>query len=607
MDLVAKKSLSFITTFLDSIFDAIKKSTGFFFNFIDQADPLQAFNPAMMYTSLVRWIFPILAVIIFCRCVLPLLYDDGYDKVWGFLDIPNGDSIPIKHWENSIGRSRLSDIIINLPFISRSHAVLRFDGKHWYITDLGSKGGVEVNDEQIEGTTKVQYGDTISLAGFESFLLPAVAEQKSLPPGGYLRWLSLLKSKYIFTSKKTLYLIMAFQLLGTIQISLSIGKDAAILQTLIGSFIVFIIAEMLIYVFLTRISKKYIELELLVFFLCGINFLIVSAVSPNLLNKQLFAMLIGVVTYFTIGIIIRNTRWINIFKYLLIGGAILLMLLNLTIGVTRFGSKNWIDLGFITFQPMEFVKVAFVMAGTATLDKLLTSRNLSAFIGFSGACIFALVLMRDLGTALVFFFAFIVIAFMRSGDFRTLALITSGAGLAAFAVISLMPYIAARFKAWGHVWEYADTIGYQQTRTMIATASGGLLGVGGGNGQLIKIGAADTDLVFGVLCEEWGLIIGLIVILSIIFFSILAVFLTKMSRSSLYSIAACGATSFFLIQTALNVFGSLDLLPLTGVTLPFVSNGGTSMITSWALLAFVKAADERVRKNPDSEEGADHK
>ncbi|HZK01844.1 MAG TPA: FHA domain-containing protein, partial [Anaerovoracaceae bacterium] len=277
MDLVAKKSLSFITTFLDSIFDAIKKSTGFFFNFIDQADPLQAFNPAMMYTSLVRWIFPILAVIIFCRCVLPLLYDDGYDKVWGFLDIPNGDSIPIKHWENSIGRSRLSDIIINLPFISRSHAVLRFDGKHWYITDLGSKGGVEVNDEQIEGTTKVQYGDTISLAGFESFLLPAVAEQKSLPPGGYLRWLSLLKSKYIFTSKKTLYLIMAFQLLGTIQISLSIGKDAAILQTLIGSFIVFIIAEMLIYVFLTRISKKYIELELLVFFLCGINFLIVSA------------------------------------------------------------------------------------------------------------------------------------------------------------------------------------------------------------------------------------------------------------------------------------------------------------------------------------------
>lgn len=595
MDLIFKNIIALITGFLNHLIDWLKQAASMLLASINSTDALFGgfLNPANIFTFCSRWMLAALAVAVFCRCILPLLYDDGYDKVWGFLDIPDGDSIPIRHWENSIGRSKISDIIINLPFVSRSHAVLTYNGRYWHITDLGSKGGTSVNGEMIEETCYVEYGDTISLGGFEFFLLPAEAEQKSLPPHGFFKWLSKLRAKYAFAPGKTFKLIIGFQLIGAIQLSLSLMDTPDLLIRLFTGFFIFIGGEIFLYSFLLRISKKYIELELLAFFLCGINLFLVSAVSPNLLYKQLLAMSIGVFAYMAIGIIIQKPLWAQKFKLILIGGATVLMVLNLTIGQTRFGAKNWIDLGFITFQPMEFVKIAFVMAGTATLDRLLTSRNLSAFIGFSGACISALVLMRDLGTALVFFFAFIVISFMRSGDFRTIALITSGAALAAFAVVSLMPYIAARFKAWRHVWEYADTIGYQQTRTMIAAASGGLLGVGGGRGNLVNIGAADTDLVFGVICEEWGLIIALIVVLSIIFFAVLAVFLTRQSRSSLYSIAACGATSFFLIQTALNVFGSLDFLPLTGVTLPFVSNGGSSMITSWALLAFVKAVDER--------------
>jgi cell division protein FtsW (lipid II flippase) len=158
-----------------------------------------------------------------------------------------------------------------------------------------------------------------------------------------------------------------------------------------------------------------------------------------------------------------------------------------------------------------------------------------------------------------------------------------------------LPYIASRFEAWGHVWQFADTIGYQQTRTMIYTASGGLLGLGGGNGYLVGIPAADTDLVFGILCEEWGLIVAIAAVLAIVFLAFFALFLMRGCKSSFYAISACGAASIFMIQTALNVFGSLDILPLTGVTLPFISNGGSSMIVCWALLAFIKAADERYR------------
>ena len=128
---------------------------------------------------------------------------------------------------------------------------------------------------------------------------------------------------------------------------------------------------------------------------------------------------------------------------------------------------------------------------------------------------------------------------------------------------------------------------------MSAAASGGMIGVGSGDGWLHNVAAANTDLVFGMLCEEWGLIIALLAVLGIASLSIFAVRVVRTGRSSYYVIAACAATSMLVFQTMLNVFGSVDLFPLTGVTFPFVSCGGSSMLASWGILAFVKAADTR--------------
>ncbi len=117
--------------------------------------------------------------------------------------------------------------------------------------------------------------------------------------------------------------------------------------------------------------------------------------------------------------------------------------------------------------------------------------------------------------------------------------------------------------------------------------------MGAGRGWLKNIFAADTDLVFGMLCEEWGLIIALLAVGGLITLSVFAVRATKAGRSSFYTIAACAASSLLVFQSMLNIFGSTDLLPLTGVTLPFISHGGSSMISAWGLLAFLKAADTR--------------
>ncbi|HBR03105.1 MAG TPA: hypothetical protein DD738_10870 [Ruminiclostridium sp.] len=581
MDRFLEALEQFWNGFLSGIADLPAIITGFY----SQFDEGRA-----VFTLVTRWLLPILAIIIFIRCILPLIQYRDQNKTWGYLCSKDGTRMPLRHWENSIGRSKLSDIVINLSFVSRCHAVLTFCEGVWSIADLGSKGGVEVNGKKIEKQERVEAGDTISFAGAEMKLLPADGETASAGLEGPEKKMPLAPK---INSGMTLLLILVFQILGGIQLSFSMGDQLN--RAVPVTFLLFLIVECVYYLIMRIFSRRYFELELLCYFLCGMDLLIVASAAPSSLLKQFAAILAGMLAYTLLWILLRDLALARKLKYMMVSVALVLLVLNLVIGETRFGAKNWINLGFVTFQPLEFVKVAFVMAGAATLDKLLTARNLTAFIAFSGSCIGALILMRDFGTAVIFFGTFLIIAFMRSGDVRTIAFISAGAVLGAIAVVSFMPYVASRFEAWGHVWEYADTSGYQQTRTMIAAASGGLLGTGGGNGYLINIAAADTDLVFGVICEEWGLLIAITVVLIEAFFAAFSALLTKSCRSSFYAIAACGAASIFLIQTTLNVFGSVDILPLTGVTLPFVSNGGTSMVASWGLLAFIKAADERLR------------
>lgn len=267
--------------------------------------------------------------------------------------------------------------------------------------------------------------------------------------------------------------------------------------------------------------------------------------------------------------------------------------MNVVFSEAVFGAKNWLSIAGVSFQPSELVKVLYIYTGAATLDRLFARRNLFVFIVFSAICVIALALIGDFGTAVIFFATFLVISFMRSGSFATLFLAVSGAAMAGFLVISVKPYIADRFSAWGHVWEDVWDKGYQQTHAMSAAASGGLFGKGAGEGWLKDIFAAETDMVFAVVSEELGLIIAVLAMFAVIALALFAVRNAAQGRSTFYVIAGCAAVSMMMVQMGLNVFGSLDILPFTGVTFPFVSKGGTSLVSCWMLLAFVKATDTR--------------
>ncbi len=405
------------------------------------------------------------------------------------------------------------------------------------------------------------------------------------------------RRKYRYVDRGFILLLLTiFQFFSCLPVVFEGGKFYAVNALCFLGFTVF---EWL-YVAVMHLAFKKVnfELEFIAFFLSGIGMTLTASVSKSSHVKQLAAVIIGIVVYDVLLWFLQDVKRVMavrmplaVFALCFLAGSFVLIRFA---GSAINGAYNWLVIGGkISVQPSEFVKIAFVFVGAASLDKLLTSKNIYLYIAFAVGCIGVLFLMRDFGTALIFFFTFLVIAFMRSGDVRSLLFICAGALLGAVLIIYFKPYVARRFAVYRHVWENYDTTGYQQVRTLIYSVSGGLKGLGIGNGRLRYVAASTTDLVFGMVCEELGIIIAFAIVIAFAIITVYAIRTSRSAPSTFYSIAACSAAAMLLFQTCLNIFGITDILPLTGVTLPFVSQGGSSMVCSWALFAFIKAADVR--------------
>lgn len=492
---------------------------------------------------------------------------------------------PVLYWENSIGRSKNCDIVIADAAISRNHAVLFRRKEGWFVSDTHSKSGVLVNGQKIKNKVKINLDDTISL-GSTTLILKKASDSREISSfsetQGKIRPLKPARKLFLVTF--FLILTCAQPIIETQTVNW--GAATPILGFILLSWTFFFVSTVVI-------KRCTFELETLAIFLSGIGLILISHANPDDAFMQLATIAIGMILFCFIIWFIKNPDFVCKMRFLIAILAILLFVLNLIFAKEINGAKNWIKLGSISVQPSEFIKIAFIFVGVSTLDELQTTKNLTGFIAFSAICIGCLFLMKDFGTACVFFVTFLIISFMRSGSLRTLILSCSTAVLGVFLILTFKPYIKDRFAVWGHVWEHMNELGYQQTRVLTYSASGGLLGVGVGNGYLKSIFASTGDLIFGMICEEMGLILAVIVALIIAGFAFFARSQSTKSRSTFYSIASCAAATMLVFQAALHIFGTTDILPLTGVTLPFVSHGGSSMISSFALLAFIKAADER--------------
>lgn len=555
---------------------------------LDALTGFLAENPLVgaWYTTAVRFVFPLLALMILVGAIRSLWKVKHPDEVWGYLAMANGVRLPITHWENIIGRAPACDVQIEYPSVSRQHAALiREDDGSWTVYDLNSKGGVKVNDLPVDGYAVVEDGDTVAFGGIPTMLVPISVEEKRRQmeerriegrPAGM--WGSLV-------------LLTLFQILTALQLIIAAGDEATV--TIPLTFLAFTVICWGYFIVMRSFRRIGFEMETIAFFLCTLSLAVTGSTVPSECPKQLVAILMGLAIFLVLGFFLRDLTRAQKVRWFMGAAAVGMLVITLLIGSSEGGAKAWIRLGGLSLQPSELAKICYIFAGAATLDRLFNKRNLWMFIGLTGICGACLALQNDFGTALVFFVTFLVIAYLRSGDFATLGLICAGCFAGGMVLLTVKSHVAARFSSWGHIWEDVYGAGYQQTHTLTAAASGGMIGVGAGKGWLSGLAAADTDIVFGMLCEEWGLIIAVLTVLCIITLAVFAVRACRAGRSSFYTIAACAATSLLVFQTCLNVFGAVDILPFTGVTLPFVSNGGSSMLSAWGMLAFLKATDTR--------------
>ena len=538
------------------------------------------------YIGFLRYATPILAAILFLRCTLPLLTFRREPEIWAWLNLKDGTQIPITHWENVIGRSKSSDVTINFPTVSRNHAVLtRYDDGSWTITDIGSKDGIRVNNRAVQ-ICALSEKDRISIGGVEMQLQPITPKQE-------IRQAQLrTKAASGWDSVANLLILTILQCLMVLGFLLT-GKKENFSSFLIG-FGGIILCQWLLWIFYSVIHRSSFEVETIAFFLCSMGMAAIAAVKPAEAMKQTAAMVLGIVTFLVIGWSLRDLERAKRFRYLAVAAGIGFLIVTLVFGKEYYGAKCWLEIPKLgSVQPSELSKVCFVYAGASTMDRIMNRRNLVLFIAYSAAICGCLALMNDFGTALIFFCAFLVIAYLRSGSMGTIALAVAALAFAGVLALKIAPHALRRFQSWRHAWEVPLTGGYQQVHAMMCIASGGLFGLGPGQGFLRRVFAADSDIVFGTISEEWGLIMGVMTVLCIVALALFPIRASRVARSSFYSIGACTAASILVFQTILNCLGTVDILPFTGVTFPFLSNGGTSIIGAWGLLAFVKAGDTR--------------
>ncbi|MDO4893593.1 MAG: FtsW/RodA/SpoVE family cell cycle protein [Eubacteriales bacterium] len=537
-----------------------------------------------------RILLPLYAIFIVYQCYAAMRRRRRPEKpLVTLMNTRTFEKIPVLFWENSIGRKKSNDVVVEDAAVSKVHAVLMRRDEGWFINDTESLHGTFVNGRRTEGRTQVYIDDIIRVGNTDFQFLRGEEYNEELRSSWFFKNPS---QKPAVKSWKLMLMITLFHFFMTVEaVYWNDGKN--LLSPLIIFGIVAAVNWGMFIVSYFGLRRTTFELEALALFLSGIGTILLARQYERSAYMQVISTVVGFVIFCAIIKLIEDPDKLYRFRIPLMIAAVGLLGVSIVFGKVTNGAANWIYIGPLSFQPSELVKVIYILIGAGALDKLNTKKDLFIFIGFSVVCVGLLAVMRDLGTALIFFVTFLLIAFMRSGDFKTIILAVSAAVFGAIFAIRFMPYVADRFKAYRHVWEYAQAEGYQQTHVLTFIASGGLFGVGIGNGFLKQVAASESDLVFGLVAEEMGIIVAITLALAVALLVVYARAITTRSRSTFYSISACCAAGLLVVQLTLNIFGATDLLPLTGVTFPFISAGGSSVIGCWGLIAFIKAADER--------------
>lgn len=315
--------------------------------------------------------------------------------------------------------------------------------------------------------------------------------------------------------------------------------------------------------------------------------------------KQFMWFTAGIIIFICLVVAIPDIRNFSKYKNVFLIATILIMPMALIAGTEINGATNWVTIGGFGFQPSEFGKITFVLYLAAALMTYEDKQNIledlrqlwkPALVSmFSLGC---LVMQKDLGSALIFFGIAITMLYVSTGKKKYVAITVILSVIGAFVVYHLFSHVQARIDIWRDPWSDPNGAGYQIIQGLYAISSGGMLGSGLGQGYPGFVPVNTSDLIFAVICEELGMVFGLgIMIIYFLFFyrGMRAAFRVKDKFSQLNTI---GISAMIACQVLVIIGGVFAVIPLTGITLPLISYGGSSMLTMFFALAILQKISE---------------
>lgn len=320
-----------------------------------------------------------------------------------------------------------------------------------------------------------------------------------------------------------------------------------------------------------------------------VGFIIITRLSFSQGVRQFVFIVVGSLLTMVIPILMQNFKTLRNIPWLygIIGIAALLAVL--IVGELTLGANITLQIGsFISIQPSEFIKIVYVFFIASMFNRSTSFANVVLTTILAAVHVIILVLSTDLGSALIYFIVYLVMLFVATKQFIYVALgLMSGSG-AAFVAYKMFSHVRVRVQAWRDPWTLIDDQGYQITQSLFAIGMGSWFGVGLNQGMPYKIPFVEMDFIFSAICEEFGIIFGICLILMFMNTFMLMMDVGMKSRGNFYRLLAVGLATAYGFQIFLTIGGGIKFIPLTGVTLPLVSYGGSSAFSTLILFAVIQ-------------------
>ncbi len=323
-------------------------------------------------------------------------------------------------------------------------------------------------------------------------------------------------------------------------------------------------------------------------FLLAVGFIVLMRLSYDKAVRQFIITVVSSVIGLCIpGLITRVRKWKD-YTWFYAAGGIAALGIVLALGRVTNGSRLFYSVLGVSFQPSEFIKLVFTFFVASILCKSLSFWNIALSALLAGIQIFLLALSRDLGSALIYFVTYVIMVYLATGHKRYLFAGLLGGGAASCLAYRLFSHVQVRVQAWRDPWSVIDGGGYQITQSLFAIGCGGLFGLGLYQGMPDSIPYVETDFIFSAITEELGILFSLCLILIYISCFIMFMYTAYSIRDDFYRLAAAGLGVVYIFQVFLTIGGGVKLIPLTGVTLPFISYGGSSVLSTIVMFSVIQ-------------------